>query len=242
MEKGIRGVRTVENLIRIALEPLGEVMYIYGGGWNKEDTGAGKASMSFNISKEIIQFAKEQKSDYNFRDYNYKEDISVIEKGLDCSGYIGWVLYNLIGEKKGYVTKSSNICEFLANKGFGSVDKSEGYVKSLPGDIFCSYKNHTYISLGDCEDGSRVLIHSSPPGVQITGTENLKKEKNSKATKLASYYMQKYYKSWYERFPDSSRDISYLTEYRKLNWKVLKDEAKIKKMSAEEVLKHFLGE
>ena len=76
----------------------------------------------------------------------------------------------------------------------------------------------------------------------LSAWKNLKKEKNSKATKLASYYMQKYYKSWYERFPDSSRDISYLTEYRKLNWKVLKDEAKIKKMSAEEVLKHFLGE
>ena len=37
---------TLENLLKTALLPIGNTMYIYGGGWNEEDTGAGIEAMT----------------------------------------------------------------------------------------------------------------------------------------------------------------------------------------------------
>ena len=34
------GVKTVQNFLATSLEPVGNTLYIWGGGWNEEDTGA----------------------------------------------------------------------------------------------------------------------------------------------------------------------------------------------------------
>lgn len=41
---------TLENLLKTALLPIGNTMYIYGGGWNEEDTGAGIEAMTIGVS------------------------------------------------------------------------------------------------------------------------------------------------------------------------------------------------
>ena len=39
--------KTLENLLKTALLPIGKTMYIYGGGWNEKDTGAGIEGYDF---------------------------------------------------------------------------------------------------------------------------------------------------------------------------------------------------
>lgn len=34
--------KTLQNFLTIAIQPVGQTMYVWGGGWNEEDTGAGK--------------------------------------------------------------------------------------------------------------------------------------------------------------------------------------------------------
>lgn len=84
------GIPSMENLIHTALEPVGSTMYVWGGGWNEADTGAGPGALTIGCSQRWAEFAAEQGSDYDYRKFRYK-----IHDGLDCSGYIGWILYNI---------------------------------------------------------------------------------------------------------------------------------------------------
>ena len=34
--------KTLQNFLTIAIQPVGQTMYVWGGGWNEEDTGAGQ--------------------------------------------------------------------------------------------------------------------------------------------------------------------------------------------------------
>ena len=36
----IPGHRTLRNFLAAALAPVGTTLYVYGGGWNRQDTGA----------------------------------------------------------------------------------------------------------------------------------------------------------------------------------------------------------
>lgn len=38
------GKSTVKNLLRTGLAPVGTTLYVWGGGWNKADTGTGKTA------------------------------------------------------------------------------------------------------------------------------------------------------------------------------------------------------
>ena len=96
--------KSIKGFIKTALEPLGTTMYIYGGGWNEEDTGAGIEARTIGLSKEWEEFAKKQTSSYNYKDYDYKKDVSVIHLGLDCSGFVGWALYNTLETENGKVS------------------------------------------------------------------------------------------------------------------------------------------
>ena len=55
--------------------------------------------------------------------------------------------------------------------------------------------------------------------------------------------MKKFYKSWYNRYPNVSKGTSYLSHYAQMRWKttgegiVLSDPDGYRNMSAEEVLK-----
>lgn len=247
MEKdleGKRGLKNIKNFIITAFEPVGKVMYIYGGGWNETDSGAGKEAMTLGLSEKWLEFAKKQDNSYNFKDYDYKKDINVIHNGLDCSAYVGWVIYNVFNDDRGYVTNSYKMGTMLSKIGYGKVTSREDVKDIKAGDIMCSNCScckHVYISLGKCSDGSTLLLHSSPPGVQLSGTFTYNGNKNSEAVNLAEKYMKIFFGEWYDRYPENSRDTSYLTHYDKFSWSVLKDEEGYGNMSPNEILKDIFG-
>lgn len=229
------GKRTLLNLLFTAKIPLGHTMYVWGGGWNESDTGAGEEAVSIGESPRWRAFYELQDSSYNYRNTRYQ-----IHDGLDCSGYVGWVVYNVMETadgRAGYVEKASGMAESFAMKGFGSYTPARNVTDWKPGDIM-SMSGHVWISLGMCEDGSVVLLHASPPGVLLCGTR-LPDGRNSRAAELAEYYMRTYYPDWYKKFPDCTRPASYLTGSGQMRWNsgLLTDKEGIRKLGAEEVLK-----
>ncbi len=240
---GQTGVKSVKNFIKTAFEPVGKVMYIYGGGWNEADNAAGKEALTIGLSESWLNFAAKQNSSYNNKNYNYKVTKSVIHDGLDCSGYVGWVLYNMMNDGTGYVTYARNQGYMLQQKGYGTVTGRAAITSHGVGDIMTSDTDgHVFISLGQCSDGSVLLLHSSPPGVQLSGTTTPSGSKNSEAIALATKYMSKYYPEWYAKFPDSSRGTGYLTNYDRFEWSLLSDDEGYRNMSPEEVLRDIFNE
>lgn len=242
------GVSTIKNFLQTAVAPVGSTMYVWGGGWNKADTAAGKDAKHVGLSPQWRSFAKNKKSSYNYRNYRYQ-----IHDGLDCSGYVGWCVYNVLNtknNKKGYVYSASKQAKKFSDMGFGSYRSAKKIKDYRAGDIMsstCKCCGHVWIVIGQCEDGSVVLVHSSPAGVQICGTVTPSGKKNSKAYKLAQKYMKKYYSSWYKKYPDVSRNSSYLSHYGQMRWSVtggnvkLSDPDGYQGMSAEEVLADLFG-
>lgn len=243
------GTSTIKNLLTTALAPVGSTMYVWGGGWNKADTGAGPGAKRIGLSPVWRSFAGEQTSSYDYKNHRYK-----ILKGLDCSGYIGWAVYNVLhteSNRKGYVYSASKQAETFSGLGFGSYRAADKIRDYRAGDIMsstCSCCGHVWMVVGSCFDGSVVLLHSSPSGVQLNGTVTPKGKKNSEAVKLATHYMKKYYREWYRRFPRMERGSSYLSHYGQMRWKttgkgiVLSDPDGYQNMNAGEILADLFGE
>ena len=236
---------TIEDFLKTALEPVGTTMYIWGGGWDDADSQAGTGSTRIGLSPEWKAFMDEQDETYDFEDYRFQR-----EKGLDCSGYIGWVVYNIFEKEdglEGYVTSSTDMAENFASRGWGKL--LENPTTFLPGDIV-SMDGHVWLSLGTCEDGSVLLVHSSPPGVSVCGTpvlemeqentEGAREEQDSRsiAVQLAEDFMSTYYPKWQERYPNRSVGLSYLNNVKVMRWssKTMSDAEEFQGMSGEEVL------
>lgn len=243
-QKSQPGVKTVKNLLTTAILPIGKTMYIWGGGWNEEDTGSGEGSTHIGLMPEWEPFAKQQDANYDFHNFEYQ-----INNGLDCSGFVGWTLYNVFNTengKDGFVMSSTKMAREFANRGFGSFkDKSE-VTDYKAGDIM-SGPGHVWICIGQCEDGSVVFVHSSPPGVQINGTTTPDGNEDSMAIKLATRYMKKYYPEWASKYPKFSRNADYLTKYSQMRWTVdgtgvLTDPDGYFEKSVEEILADLFGE
>lgn len=242
------GVSTIKNFLQTAVAPIGSTMYVWGGGWNKADTAAGPDAKRIGLSSKWRSFAKNKKASYNYRNYRYQ-----IHNGLDCSGYVGWCVYNVLNtknNKKGYVYSASKQAKKFSQMGFGSYRSAKKVKSYHAGDIMsstCKCCGHVWIVVGQCKDGSVVLVHSSPAGVQLSGTVTPSGKKNSKAYKLAKKYMKKYYASWYKKYPNISRNSSYLSHYGQMQWTVTGDHVKLsdpdgyQNMSAEEVLSDLFG-
>lgn len=238
------GISTIKNFLKTALAPVGSAMYVWGGGWNEEDTGAGPEAVRIGVSPSWRSFASGKNSSYNYKDYRYQ-----IHKGLDCSGYVGWTVYNVLNTKEGeegYVYSASKQAKKFSELGFGSYSSANQIKNYKAGDIMsstCKCCGHVWIVVGQCSDGSVVLLHSSPAGVQINGTVTPQGKKNSQAVALAKKYMKKYYGEWYQKFPKVDRGSSYLSHYGQMRWRttgknvVLSDPDGYQDMSAEEVLK-----
>ena len=246
METKCETKHSIKNLLSIALEPVGETLYIYGGGWNEEDEGAGLAAKSIGVSQKWKKFYDSQDKNYNYKDHDYE-----IENGLDCTGYMGWLIYNFLeteddidNVKEGYVFPSRKLASALAERNLGSVIPRDKIIEYHPGDIMISNTEcHTYIVLGQCEDGSLLFIHSSPPGVSICGTVDVNNNKNSQAIDLAEKYMSEYYPEYQEKFPDRSKPIAYLTEYDLFRFKedFISESDKYLNMSVEDVLEDLFA-
>ncbi len=227
--KGIPGEKTLKNLIGTALEPVGAALYVYGGGWDWQDENSSNRSMTIGLPQSWTDFFNEQGLDYNYRNdsdpahsYYGRHYNEYYYGGLDCSGYVGWVLYNVMNtesktvtEDKGYVASAVGMAKGLANFGWGIMDMgdtvridAEGRVwrcfagsEFKPGDIF-SMNGHIWICVGTCDDESIVILHSTPnmtggSGVQISA---IGRDKGCEAYILADYYMNTYYDKWSERY------------------------------------------
>ncbi|MGN1276458.1 MAG: hypothetical protein ACI4UK_05660 [Floccifex sp.] len=221
---------SIHSLLKTATQPLGKTLYIYGGGWNEEDTGAGQETISIGLSENWQHFYQSQDESYDYTNYLYQ-----IHDGLDCSGYIGWVVYNTLEQengKEGYVYLAQNIGYEYEKRGLGNVISS-GQVQ--PGDICFSSVGHVYLVIGMCEDGSIVLIHSSPPGVKLSGTPDQYGNVHSQAVSLAEEIMETKYNDWYQKFPDCTVDASYF-DYEIFRFSILNDEENISQMRADEVI------
>ena len=225
---------TLQKFLTLALQPVGQTMYVWGGGWNEEDTEAGQEARTIGISSAWKVFFEQQTPDYDYQTTLYQ-----IHDGLDCSGYVGWTIYNLMESTSGnpgYVMKSGEMASTYASYGWGSFTPYSEVKDYKPGDIF-SNEEHVYISLGTCKDGSVLLVHASPPGVRICGTI-LPDGETSMAVELATSIMSAHYPEWFEKYPSCDVDFSYLTDYDQFQWNAdtLLDAHSIQKLSAEEVV------
>lgn len=226
--------RTLEKFLKTAMEPVGQTMYVWGGGWNEEDTAAGTEAKTIGVSSQWKDFFEQQDANYNYQDTLYQ-----IHDGLDCSGYVGWALYNTMETKSGqngYVMLSGAMASTYASYGWGSYYSKDQVKDFLPGDIM-SNEEHVYIVLGTCEDGSVLLVHSSPPGVRICGTDSFGTGQ-SQAIALAQQIMSEYYPEWYDKFPDCTVDSSYLVDYDQFRWntKTFSDASNLQKKSADQII------
>lgn len=232
----ILDTKTVKQLLAIAMEPVGQTMYVWGGGWNEEDTGAGIEAVTLGISPRWKDFFEQQDVNYDIKNSWYQ-----IHDGLDCSGYIGWVVYNVLENesgKEGYVDSSTKMADLFAQKGLGNVEEINAETIFYPGDIV-SMDGHVWMVLGMCEDGSVLLSHSSPPGVRISGTE--KDGGSSQAVLLANEVMSTYYPKWYEKYPECAVKENYLSG-KVFRWnETLRDDESVRDMTAEEVVGMLFG-
>jgi len=225
------------DFLKIAVQPVGQTMYVWGGGWNEEDTAAGIEAVTIGVSPRWAEFASRQTSSYDHNTTRYQ-----IHDGLDCSGYVGWAVYNVLETQnglEGYVGKSTQMAQVLASRGLGTYISASAMTDWQPGDI-CSMKGHVWISLGMCSDGSVLLLHASPPGVIFSGTL-LADGSTSQAINLAKQIMSSHFPEWYEKFPDCSRSYSYLTGSSAMRWSqnVLSDPEAISRMEAQDVVTYL---
>ena len=224
---GTPGEKTILNYLKTALAPVGTCLYVYGGGWNWQNTKAGTQAVSIGLPVTWTEFFQMQDSDYVFRKKNtedpddpqhsyfpYMHYNEYYYAGADCSGYLGWVLYNVLNEESGgngYVMTSTETALTYSNNGWGTytrdLKKPADHDTSafLPGDIV-SISGHVWICLGTCRDGSIVILHSSPTdsrtgghggGVQMSA---LGDSEDCEAYKLVCDYMSTWYPDWYERY------------------------------------------
>lgn len=225
---------TMERLLEVIQHPIGQTMYVWGGGWDSGDAKAGHTATQIGLDSQWIEFAQAQGKDYDFEEYLEQQEL-----GLDCSGYVGWVIYNLFEEhngEEGYVVQSTGMAENYANRGWGHLICNPR--DFLPGDIV-SMQGHVWISLGTCSDGSVLLVHSSPPGVSICGTVSPKEDgQTSIAVRMATEYMTTKYPEWQSKYPKRTVPISYLERANVLRWngKTLQNVADYQALSGEEIM------
>ncbi len=234
---------TLKHFLEVAMQPVGTTMYVWGGGWSDNDIEAGPEAVSIGVSPRWNAFYQKQTSAYDYNETRYQT-----HDGLDCSGYVGWAVYNLLNTKSGgsgYVVKSTEMSRSLAGKGFGTYREAPYVTDFRPGDVM-STTGHVYIVVGQCSDGSVVIAHSSPPGVQLCGTAAPDGTIYSEAVRLAEEYMGRYFSEWHSRYPKCSRGTSYLTNYNQMRWNVqngiIKDPDGLSQMQAGQVLKVLFNE
>lgn len=269
---GTPGLKTVKNLLATALMPVGRTLYVYGGGWNWQDDGASAQARSIGIAASWVTFFNKQTAEYHYRAkdpavsyYPYGKWNEYYYAGLDCSGYVGWALYNVMHQESGgagYVMSAGKMAKAFAGYGWGTWSRdalTPAERQLLPGDIV-SKPGHVWICLGTCEDGSVVFAHASPTesrtggaggGVQLSA---LGSSTDCQAYRLADHYMKTYYPDWYARYPVALKDFAEYTAFAgsdtlgRFTWDTESDDAcltdpeGIRNLSADRVLALLFGE
>lgn len=179
--------RTVKNYLLNALQPIGQCLYVWGGWAHGTTKGVPNDWKTF--------YSQHAGSSYNFHNYEYQRT-----KGVDCSGFVGWCAYQVMQSKSGvgsgYTVVSGSVGSTYVSYGWGSIVTQSALAKNnykiYPGDVGYS-SAHTWIMLGQCKDGSCVIVHSTNHGgPQLAGTPTPSGGYNSQAQVLAKKYMAKF--------------------------------------------------
>lgn len=266
---GQAGVRTLKNFLATALEPAGTALYVYGGSWDWQDVGSSAQSTTIGIPQTWIDFFQNQDANYTFKNsgdpahsyYPHKAWNQYYFAGVDCSAYVAWVTYNVMNTQSGndgYVMSSTKMAQtFAQTYNFGTWTREFSSSRDFkPGDIF-SMNGHVWICLGVCEDGSMVILHSTPSdsksgqpggGIQLSGVGE---SEDCQAVALAQTYMSRYYPQWSERYDAAFKSYEDYTSFSgtsagKFSWNLdssgLEDPDGYTNMSAAEILADLFGE
>lgn len=214
--------KTVKNFLLAAMQPVGRTLYVWGGGHNSDATRKG-------VSPVWASWYNSHNRSYDYDDYRFYSD-----KGLDCSGYVGWATYQVMNSYATVV--SGEIGSYYKGKGWGTV-YNQNYLsktdwKLYPGDIGFD-DGHTWIILGQCADKSAVVLHSTPQaGVQISGTTTPSGSYDSQAVALAKQYMSKF--KGYTKYNYSPSCGNYIRRGNYLRWTALNNN--YKNMTADQIL------
>lgn len=264
---GVPGKLTLKNFLATAMEPVGTALYVYGGTWDWQDVNSSNQAMTIGLSQSWIDFFQSQDANYTYKNsanpsesyYPHNAWNQYYYAGIDCSAFVGWSVYNVmntedstVADNTGYVMSATKQA-----KNFAEVQKWGTWSQEKPfkpdhfqtGDIF-SMNGHVWICLGKCDDGSLVILHSTPSdsingqgggGVQINGVGD---SENCQAVKLAEKYMSQYYPQWWERYHKVYKSFDSYTKYSgkdagKFSWDLkntLADPDGYANMSADEIL------
>ncbi len=216
---GVSGERTLKNLLATALAAVGTVLYVYGGGWNWQDEGASLQAETIGLPRSWLAFFQAQDASYRYQNsgdparsyYPHNGWNQYYYAGADCSGYLGWVLYNVTNgagddPSGGYVVPAARFARALSERGWGALtrDTAGGF---RAGDVV-SVRGHVWLALGTCRDGSIVLLHATPSpsvtgapggGVQISALSPEGRQ-GCEACRLADRYMRACYPQWSQRY------------------------------------------
>jgi len=227
---------TIKEILQAAMLPIGETLYVFGGAWNAEDTGTGVEGMTVGVSPRWKEFYDENDETYDFDKHRYQ-----IHDGIDCTGIIGFSAYQVFGDEysdHGYIIYSGGMGEFFKECFGGDIVTADNIKGYRPGDVMTK-KGHVYFSIGQCEDGSLLLLHSSPPAPSFCGTCTPDGNEDSQAVRLANKYMKMHYPELMERYPKMCmRKTDYLTEYDQYRWDraILQDPDGLDGKTPEEIL------
>lgn len=220
---GTPGELTLRNYLATILEPVGTTLYVYGGGWDWQDEHSANQAMTIGVPQSWVDFFDQQDADYNYKDpdpaysyYPFGSWNQYYYAGLDCSGYIGWALYNVMSTESrtndaadGDVLPARKMAKSLADNSWGTLTTEIHADDFRPGDI-CSMDGHIWTVIGVCDDGSIVIAHSSPTdskngyaggGVQLSALNPVDDDnQDCEAYALAQEYMSRYYPEWSSRY------------------------------------------
>ncbi len=266
------GERTLTNFFKIAFSAVGHALYVYGGNWDFQDVGSSNYARSIGVSDSWVEFFYEQDEYYNYKNtsaatsyYPFGAYNEYYYAGVDCSGFVGWVMYNVLNTEsgnEGFVMGSNKMAKtFAETYKLGTYTKDyqatiDGAKTFKVGDIV-SCTGHIWICLGACSDGSLVILHSTPStskagiaggGAQLGAIGN---SESCEAFKLADAYNKKYFKDWADRYPTSLKSYStYLaqgnTNNGKFSWYLnengVEDPDGLSEKTPAEILKVIFGE
>lgn len=262
---GTPGLKTLKNFLVTAMEPVGTTLYVYGGAWDWQDTASSNQATTIGLPQSWVDFFQSQNANYNYKNpvqansyYPFDRWNQYYYAGADCSGYVGWAVYNTMNTQSsgtGYVFKSTAVAQQFANLGWGTKTQNIQRYGFKPGDIM-SMNGHVWICLGTCDDGSVVILHSTPSksvngqsggGVQINGIGD---SENCQAVQLARTYMSRYFPTWYSRYHNVYKNYASYTSFSgntagKFSWTingVLSDPDGYISMKADDILADLFGE
>ena len=234
-------VYTVKDLLSAAIEPCGRCLYVWGGGWNEEDTAAGPDAMREGPSPRWYEFFLENGPSYDVNSTKYQ-----IHDGLDCTGYLGYSVYQVFGDaysQTGYVFPSGKFAAGCLALFGGENIPVQNIRDYKPGDIMHK-RGHVFLVIGQCEDGSLLFLHASPPALSLCGTPARDGSTSSQAVALATEYMSKYRSECFEKYDTCLRGTGFLTEYDQYRWdeNLLTDPDGYFQMTPREILDDLLAE